>query len=62
MIWELIKRKVKGIRLANVDALFAAIFHVSQEIQQEVIDKLCGSFLARCQVRVELSGSSLNGH
>jgi hypothetical protein len=45
-----------------VDALFAAIFQVLEEIPQDVIDNFCGSFPARCQVDVELSGSSLIGH
>jgi hypothetical protein len=62
MVWALIKRKLKGLRFANADALFAAIFQVWEEILQDVIDNLCGSFSARCQVCIELSGSSLNGH
>jgi hypothetical protein len=62
MVWALIKHKLKGLRFANANALFAAIFQAWQEIPQDVIDNLCGNFPARCQVRVELSGISLNGH
>jgi hypothetical protein len=62
MVWALIKRMLKGLRFANADALFAAIFQVWEEILQDVIDNLYGSFQGRCQVCVELSGSSLIGH
>jgi hypothetical protein len=62
MVWALIKGKLKGLRFANADALVAAIFQVWQAIPQDVIDNLCVSFPARCQVCVEMSGSSLNEH
>jgi hypothetical protein len=62
LVWALIKRKLKILRFANADPFFTAIFQVWDEILQDMIDNLCGSFPARCQVCVELSGSSLNGH
>jgi hypothetical protein len=62
LVWALIKHKPKGRRFANAGALFAAIFQVWQEIPHDVIDNLCGSFPARCQVCVELSWSSSNKH
>jgi hypothetical protein len=61
MVWALIKHKLKGLRFANADALFAAIFHVWEDISQDVTDNLCESFSARCQVCVKLSRSSLHG-
>jgi hypothetical protein len=46
----------------GADTIFAAIFQIWDQIPQDVIDNLCESFPARCQVCVELSGSSLNRH
>jgi hypothetical protein len=62
MVWALIKRCLRNLRFANAGALFAAIFQVWEEIPQDVIDNLCQSFAARCQVWVERRGNSLNGH
>jgi hypothetical protein len=62
MVWALTRRKLRGLWFVNGDALFAAIFHIWEEIPRDVVNNLCWSFPARCQVCVELSGGSLNGH
>jgi hypothetical protein len=44
------------------DEVFAAIEETWDEINQDTIDCLMGSFRARCEVCVELGRESLHGH
>jgi transposase len=61
-VWAYIKRQLKGRRFANADDLFAAISQEWQAIPQDMIDRFCSSFKARCQVCVNHHGASLNRH
>jgi hypothetical protein len=62
MLWSVIKRKLKCRTFQNDDELFSAIEIVWNEIPEAEIDKLVGSFRARCQVCVEIEGECVNGH
>jgi hypothetical protein len=54
--------KLKGRRFQNADELFLAVQEAWDTIPEIEIDKLVGTFRARCQVCVELGGARLNGH
>jgi hypothetical protein len=53
---------LKGRTFQSDDELFAAIEIAWNEIPEDEIDKLVGSFRARCQVCVEIEGECFNGH
>jgi transposase len=61
-VWAYIKRRLKGRRFANADELFAAISQEGQAIPQDMIDRFCSSFRARCRVCANHRGQSLNRH
>jgi hypothetical protein len=62
MMWAIVKRKLRGSRFATADDLSHAAAEAWDSVDQEVIDNLCSSFVARCRVCVDLRGESLNGH
>jgi hypothetical protein len=60
--WADMKRALKGRFFANEDELFAAVSEAWEGLSMGRINKLYASFLARCQVCIELGGACLNGH
>jgi hypothetical protein len=56
------KRDLKGRFFADENELFAAVREAWEGLSMDRINKLWASFLARCQVCIELGGACLNGH
>lgn len=61
-LWDYMKGKIRGTRFNNSDELFNRLQMEWNSIPDNVIHSCYSSFLARCQVCVEINGESLNGH
>jgi hypothetical protein len=60
--WADMKHNLKGRAFVDENDLFTAVSEVWERVSMDRINKLCASFLARCQVCIELGGACLNGH
>jgi transposase len=59
MVWTIIKRNLCERKFADKEELFKAAQEEWTKIHGHVIRNLVGSFLTRCQVCVELNGSTI---
>jgi hypothetical protein len=62
MMWSMMKDKLKGQRFDGPDQLFDALVRTWWSIDQATIDRLVGSFEARCEICIKYNGACLNGH
>lgn len=61
-VWNLMKAKLRGRKFTNADSLYNALSIAWSSISEETIHNFYSSFLARCQVCLEINGNCLNGH
>jgi hypothetical protein len=62
MMWAKIKKEIKGTQYNSVDELYNAISDAWENIPEDYIINLVGSFNARFRTVINLRGESLNGH
>lgn len=61
-LWEYLKNRIAGVKFTDADQLFQRLQTEWARIPDSVIHNAYSSFLARCQVCVNIGGENLNGH
>lgn len=61
-VWDLMKSKLSGRKFTNSDSLYNVLSIVWSSISEDIIHNYNSSFLARCQICLEINGECLNGH